>query len=86
MIQLTVLDGDEPAREAVHAKDGSWLVGDGINDPNVPGAVVASHMMHAVEWNSAIAELAVMPPAHIATRSDPGASWVIERHVWPDEP
>lgn len=86
VIQLTVLNGDEPAREVVHAEDGSWLIGDGINDPNERGAVVASHMVHAVERNSSIAELAVMPPGHTATRSGPGASWVIERHAWPEEP
>ena len=83
VIQLTVLHGDEPAREVVHARDGSWLVGDGINDPNAPGAAVASHMVHAVERNSSIAELAVMPPGYNATRSGPGASRAIEPHVWP---
>ena len=86
VIQRTVLNGDEPAREVIHADDGSWLVGDGVNDTNVPGAIVASHMRHAVERNSSIAELAGMPPGHIATRSGPGSPWVIERHVWPDEP
>jgi hypothetical protein len=38
VVQRTVLDGHEPAREVVHADDGSWLVGDGVNDPNPPGA------------------------------------------------
>jgi hypothetical protein len=33
VIQRTVLDGSEPAREVIHTPDGSWLVGDGISDP-----------------------------------------------------
>jgi len=39
VVQRTVLDGTEPAREVVHAADGSWLVGDGVSDPNEPDAV-----------------------------------------------
>ena len=81
VISRTVLRGDEPAREVIHAEDGSWLVGAGINDASEPGAAVASHMAHAVERNSSIAELAVMPAAHIATRTGPGTPWVIKRHI-----
>lgn len=86
VVQLTVLHGDEPAREVIHAEDGSWLVGDGVNDPNVPGAAVATHMAHAIERNSSIAELAVMPAGHIASREGPGEAWVIAPHDWPPEP
>ena len=82
VIQLTVLRGEQPAREVVHAEDGSWLVGDGINDPNEPGAMIVGHIAHAIERNSSLAELASMPAAHIATRSDPGSAWVIEPHSW----
>jgi hypothetical protein len=38
VIQRTVLDGTEPARVVIHADEGGWLVGDGVNDPNLPGA------------------------------------------------
>ena len=86
LVQVTVLDGVEPAREVVHAEDGSWMVGDGVNDPNEPGAVAVTHMSHAVERNSSIAGLATMPAGHMATRSGPGAEWVVRRHDWPDEP
>jgi hypothetical protein len=82
VIQRTVLNGDQPAREVVHAQDGSWLVGDGVNDPNEPGAAVASHIWHAIHRNSSIAELAAMPPGHIAARADPGNPWSIKRHEW----
>jgi len=68
VVQRTVLDGSEPAREVIHTTDGSWLVGDGINDPNPPGASVATHIWHAIERNSWIRSLASMPPGHIAKR------------------
>lgn len=80
VVQRTVLSGEQPAREVVHAPDGSWLVGDGVNDPNVPGASVATHLVHAYgahDWNAAIAQLAGMPPGRIAQRSGPTDPWVV---------
>lgn len=77
VVQQSVLTGDQPAREVIHAPDGSWLVGDGVNDPNLPGASVATHLVHAIERNSSIAELATMPPGHIAQRSEAGETWTI---------
>jgi hypothetical protein len=78
VVQNTVLSGEEPAREVIHTPEGDWCVGDGVSDPNVPGACTATHISHAVERNSSIALLATMPPGHIAHRLDPGASWEIE--------
>ena len=77
VVQQTVLDGELPAREVVHATDGSWLVGDRVNDPNPPGASVATHLAHAIDLNSSIAGLASMPPGHIARRSGPGEPWTV---------
>lgn len=77
VVQGTVLSGDIPAREVVHTPDGSWLIGDGVSDPNLPGASMVSNISHAVQWNSSIAELATMGPGHIAERSDPGSPWQI---------
>jgi hypothetical protein len=77
VVQVTVLSGQQPAREVVHAPDGSWIVGDGVNDPNLPGASVATHITHAIEWNSSIAQLATMAPGRIAQRSGPGDPWRI---------
>lgn len=76
-IQATVLSGDIPAREVIHTPDGSWLIGDGVSDPSLPGASMVSQISHAVQWNSSIAELATMGPGHIATRLDPGHPWHI---------
>lgn len=75
VVQRTVLDGWEPAREVTHAPDGSWAVGDGVHDPNPPGASVATHIWHAVERNSSMAQLATMPPGHVAERTGPGSPW-----------
>jgi hypothetical protein len=62
VVQRTVLTGARPAREVVHAPDGSWVVGDGEEDPNLPDASIAAHISHVVRHNSSVAELATMPP------------------------
>lgn len=85
VIQRTVLRGDQPAREVVHAHDGSWLVADGVNDPNEPNACVASHIWHAIDRNSSMVELAAMPPGHMATRADPGDAWFVTPTKWFDD-
>jgi hypothetical protein len=77
VVQKTILSGQQPAREVIHAPDGSWLVGDGVNDPNLAGASSATHIAHAIQQNSSIASLAQMPPGHIAQRPGPGEPWVI---------
>jgi hypothetical protein len=85
VVQLTVLHGLEPAREVVHGHDGSWLVGDGVNDPNADGACAVTHIWHAIERNSAIAELAVLPAGTMARRDGPGSEWRSEPLVWRDD-
>jgi hypothetical protein len=86
VVQQTVLTGELPAREVIHAPDGSWLIGDGVNDPNPPGASVATHIAHAIALNSSIAALASMPPGHIAQRTGPGSPWQIAAlEGWDDD-
>jgi hypothetical protein len=85
VVQLTVLHGLEPAREVIHAADGSWLVGDGVTDPNVEGACTVTHIWHAIEQNSSITELATMPPGTLARRNGPGAEWRTEPLQWLDD-
>jgi hypothetical protein len=77
VVQRTVLTGERPALEVVHAPDGSWAVSDGVNDPNLPDAAVATHIHHAIERNSSITQLATMQPGQIARRSGPGEQWMI---------
>ncbi|GAB4048601.1 hypothetical protein [Catellatospora paridis] len=82
VIQRTVFDGLEPAREVGHTADNSWFVGDDINDPNLPGAAIAACIWHAINQNSSMAELANLPLGHVARRDHPGSPWIVEPHVW----
>jgi hypothetical protein len=79
VVQRSVLDGKLPALIVGHTTDGGWYVGDGLNDPNLPGEVVATHIGHVIERNSAVALLATLPPGHEARRRSPGEAWRIER-------
>jgi len=86
VIQRTVLAGERPALLVVHDDEGDWLVGDGANDPNLPGASVAAHISHAIRQNSSIAELADLPLGWSARRVGPGAAWERSAHVYePDD-
>jgi hypothetical protein len=85
VIQRTVLDGTEPAREVIHTDDNAWVVGDGVNDPNEPGAVVVAGIKHVVERNSSVAQLAALPCGQMARRKHPGQPWLIAPHVWAAE-
>jgi hypothetical protein len=82
VIQRTVLTGQESAREVVHTQDNDWLVGDGVNDPNLPDAAVVADISHLAEADPAVAELAALPLGHIAERTDPGLPWAISLHEW----
>jgi len=86
VVQTAVINGKEPARSVIHTDDNSWLVGDGINDPNLPGAAVAFHMHHVLQTDPSLDELAGLPLGHIATRGGPGRPWSITKHEWPDDP
>jgi hypothetical protein len=79
VVQLTVLEGSLPALIVGHTEDGDWYVGDGLNDPNVRGACISTHLQHAIERNSSIATLAVVPPGHEAHRGGPGEPWSVEQ-------
>ncbi|GAB1644684.1 hypothetical protein [Krasilnikovia sp. MM14-A1259] len=85
VVQRTVLDGLEPAREVIHTDENSWIVGDGVNDPNRPGAVEVACIMHVVERNSSVAQLASLPIGQLTYRENPGQPWRVEPHVWPEE-
>jgi hypothetical protein len=85
VVQRTVLDGVEPAREVAHWSDGSWTVADGVSDPNLPGAAVATHIAHAVARNSSLAALAAMQPGRIAQRAGPDDPWRISVFDEPDD-
>ena len=85
VVQKTVLEGQEPAREVIHTNDNSWLMGDGVHDPNVPGASIATHIRHVIDADPTLEELASLPLDHIAKRAGPHQPWQITRHAWLDE-
>jgi hypothetical protein len=85
VIQLTVLNGELPAGLVVHTSDNSWLVGDGVNDPNVKGAVAVACMTHVAELNSSVNGLVSLPPGWQAVREGPGRAWVRHPHEFPAE-
>ena len=86
VVQRTVAERREPAREVIHTEDNSWVVGDGVNDPNLPGAATVLHIQHVIQADPSLAELASLPLGHIAKRDQPGRPWVIAVVEWPDEP
>ncbi|WP_327003039.1 hypothetical protein OHA72_49480 [Dactylosporangium sp. NBC_01737] len=71
LVQRTVFTGAEPVREVVHTRDNSWLVGDGVNDPNLPGAALVDSMSHIALDDPSVAGLADLPPGHITQRAEP---------------
>ena len=85
VVQRTVINGQEPAREVIHTDDNSWLVGDGLNDPNPPGAAIAFHLSHLLEADPTLEELATLPLGCVATRSGLGQPWAIGPHTWASE-
>jgi hypothetical protein len=84
VVMKTVCDGTGPALQVVHFPEGGWAIGDG-DDPNAPGACIATHIWHAIECNSSITELASMPPGHAADRDAPGSPWIVSEWDWEPE-
>jgi hypothetical protein len=77
-VQRTVADRIEPARTVAHTEDGSWLVGDDVNDPNTEGACIIAALVHLVDDDPTIGELATLEPGTQAWRAHPGDAWLIE--------
>jgi hypothetical protein len=75
VVQTTVGTGERPALYVAHTPDNDWLVGDGISDPNEPGACVVMGIWHVIEHNSSVATLADLPIGWHAHRSDPRTTW-----------
>lgn len=86
VVARTVLSGEFPAQEVVHAPENDWAVGDGENDPNEPGACVVTHIWHVIERNFSVAHLASLPPGHRAIRDGPGEPWKVHKlKGWGDD-
>jgi hypothetical protein len=84
VVQRSVLEGDRPALLVAHSSEGDWMVGDGVDDPNQPGASVATHIRHVVDRDPSIGPLAGLPPGHLAVRESAGDPWVVTDFAYED--
>ena len=78
IVMKTVLDDGYQVLQVVHFSDNSWAVADGVNDPNLPGACIATHLKHVLDLDPSIEDLASLPIGHQANRSAVGELWVVE--------
>ncbi|BCY11926.1 hypothetical protein [Actinoplanes sp. L3-i22] len=85
VVQRTVLEGREPVRVVIHDEENDWLVGDGVTDPNLPGATVLACISQIAAADPAVADLATLPVGHAATRDHPDKPWTVTPHEWPDD-
>jgi hypothetical protein len=85
VVQRTVSGGLLPALDVVHAADGSWMVGDGVNDPNQPDACGVHCLAHLAEADPSIGETATLPPGFAAYRDAVGAPWHFQPFAFTDE-
>ena len=81
-VQRTVAEGRLPALTVIHTPDNAWVVLDGINDPNLPGACIVDGMTHLADNDPSLAMTAGLPIGHRADREHPGAPW----RAFPYEP
>jgi len=84
MVQRTVLEGLEPVRVVVHDADGDWLVGDGVNDPNLEDACAIVHMTHVLAIDGSLGSLAGMPLGQMAERGKIDGPWALSAHHYED--
>ncbi|GIF52287.1 hypothetical protein Afe04nite_68260 [Asanoa ferruginea] len=80
-VQRTVADGQLPALTVIHTADNSWVVLDGVNDPNLHGACVIDAMVHLVEDDPSLAVVARLEVGYRADRERAGDVW----HSFPYE-
>jgi hypothetical protein len=64
----------------VHTAEDTWVVLDGVNDPDEDGAVVIEAMAHLVEADPTLSVLARLDIGHRADRERVGKRW----QVFPD--
>jgi hypothetical protein len=82
LVQRTILDGQEPVRVVVHDRVRDWGVGDGIDDPDQPGASVVSSMWRLADADPTLQELATMAPGTLAYRESPGDPWQFDDYEY----
>jgi hypothetical protein len=69
----------------IHDDEGYWLICDGVNDPNVPGASGLFNIDHLASIDPSIADTAALPIGFVARRSSPQSSWTFSEFSYEDE-
>ncbi|MFJ6897376.1 hypothetical protein [Streptomyces hokutonensis] len=77
IVQRTVAEGKFPALMVIHDDEDDWLLCDSIHDPNADDASIVTHMNHVLAQDPSLADLADMPPGHVAERSSAQTPWEI---------
>lgn len=85
VVLRTVHSGAEPILEVVHAPDGAWLIGNGVDYPEDVGGYVAVHVRHLADRDNTIDELSALPLGFRAYRQRPGEKWLTEPFQYADE-
>ncbi|MEU4297203.1 hypothetical protein [Kitasatospora aureofaciens] len=85
VVQRTVAEGRMPALVVIHDGEGDWLIGDGVNDPNLPGSSDVYCIACTTENDPSLSELAGLPPGFAAFRDGPGLPWTVEPFSYDDE-
>ncbi|MFE7772873.1 hypothetical protein ACFU5O_03040 [Streptomyces sp. NPDC057445] len=85
IVQRTVSEGQFPALTVIHDDEGDWLVSDDLHDPNAHGASTVQHLLHVLELDSSLAQLAALPPGHVAWRANAEDPWIISEWAYADE-
>jgi hypothetical protein len=84
VVQHTVARGELPALVVVRDDEDYWLVGDGIGDPNSPGACGLYHMAHVTERDPSVSVTVALPKGYAATRDSVGDRWQVEKWHYGD--
>jgi hypothetical protein len=77
VVQCTVVRGKLPALVVIHDEEGDWLVGDGINDPNLDGACDLICLTHIVALDATLASAATLPKGNVIRRSAADEPWTV---------
>jgi hypothetical protein len=75
VVQRTIVDGELPALTVMHTVENSWVVLDGVNDPNLDGACIVDAMAHVVDDDPSLAVVATLAIGHRADRERAGGWW-----------
>ncbi|GHF77100.1 hypothetical protein GCM10018790_64010 [Kitasatospora xanthocidica] len=65
--------------------EGDWLIGDGINDPNLPDTSGVYCLACLVEEDASVSGTADLQPGCAAYRDEPGLAWTIEPFRYEDD-